>query len=418
MIKNRDFNILFAGRLIANFGDSIYSIATMLLVYHLTNSVLYSGFALFLTSSMGIVQVLLSPMLDRINIKKSLVLFQWIQALLLLTIPVLHHFDQLTVTKILIIMPLVTLMNQLIYPSQISLLPKILKEEELVKGNSLFTIAYQGSDALFNAIAGVVITLVGIYSVYYLNSVTFLINGILFVFLSQKVAQVNKGTAESTNTAKPNPIKQYFTDFKEGLSLWRNKVLLPILIGVIVINFATTSIYANLPSFSNSNIHYSLLMAASGIGILIGSILISKLKLTQKPLNKTYIISIFTVGVFWALTALMNADTVTAQVLTVVVFFMGWIPVGILNILSQTVVQLSVPANKLGMAMGSMVGISITLAPLGALLGGFLGELIGSGQTILYSSCLIIFVGCYWLTKKSIRSLSTIEIISREGITQ
>lgn len=409
MIKNRDFNILFVGRFIANFGDSMYSIATMLLVYHLTNSVFYSGFALFLTSSMGIVQVLLSPMLDRINIKKSLILFQFIQALLLLTIPLLHHFDQLTVTKILVIMPLVTLMNQLIYPSQISLLPKILKQDELVKGNSLFTIAYQGSDALFNAISGVVIALVGIYSVYYLNSMTFLINGILFMFLSQKIAQINN-SAEASK--KANAIKHYFADFKEGLAFWKSPVLLPMLIGVIVINFATTSIYANLPSFSTSTIHYSFLMAASGIGILIGSLLINRLKLTQKPLNKIYILPIFTVGVLWALVALINVDTITAQALTVVLFFIGWVPVGILNIISQTIVQLSVPANKLGMAIGSMVGISITLAPLGALLGGFLGALIGSDQTIFYSACLIIFVGCYWVTKKSIRSLSTLENIS------
>lgn len=409
MIKNRDFNILFVGRFIANFGDSMYSIATMLLVYHLTNSVFYSGFALFLTSSMGIVQVLLSPMLDRINIKKSLISFQFIQALLLLTIPLLHHFDQLTVTKILVIMPLVTLMNQLIYPSQISLLPKILKQDELVKGNSLFTIAYQGSDALFNAISGVVIALVGIYSVYYLNSMTFLINGILFIFLSQKIAQINN-SAEASK--KANAIKHYFADFKEGLAFWKSPVLLPMLIGVIVINFATTSIYANLPSFSTSTIHYSFLMAASGIGILIGSLLINRLKLTQKPLNKIYILSIFTVGVLWALVALINIDTITAQALTVVLFFIGWVPVGILNIISQTIVQLSVPANKLGMAIGSMVGISITLAPLGALLGGFLGALIGSDQTIFYSACLIIFVGCYWVTKKSIHSLSTLENIS------
>ena len=409
MIKNRDFNILFVGRFIANFGDSMYSIATMLLVYHLTNSVFYSGFALFLTSSMGIVQVLLSPMLDRINIKKSLISFQFIQALLLLTIPLLQHFDQLTVTKILVIMPLVTLMNQLIYPSQISLLPKILKEDELVKGNSLFTIAYQGSDALFNAISGVVIALVGIYSVYYLNSMTFLINGILFIFLSQKIAQINN-SAEASK--KANAIKHYFADFKEGLAFWKSPVLLPMLIGVIIINFATTSIYANLPSFSTLTIHYSFLMAASGIGILIGSLLINRLKLTQKPLNKIYILSIFTVGVLWALVALINIDTITAKILTVVLFFIGWVPVGILNIISQTIVQLSVPANKLGMAIGSMVGISITLAPLGALLGGFLGALIGSDQTIFYSACLIIFVGCYWVTKKSIRSLSTLENIS------
>lgn len=33
MIKNKDFIILFLGRLITNFGDSIYLIATMLLVF-------------------------------------------------------------------------------------------------------------------------------------------------------------------------------------------------------------------------------------------------------------------------------------------------------------------------------------------------------------------------------------------------
>ena len=153
-------------------------------------------------------------------------------------------------------------------------------------------------------------------------------------------------------------------------------------------------------------------MAASGIGILIGSLLINRLKLTQQPLNKIYILSIFTVGVLWALVALINIDTITAKILTVVLFFIGWVPVGILNIISQTIVHLSVPANKLGMAIGSMVDISITLAPLGALLGGFLGALIGSDQTIFYSACLIIFIGCYWVTKKSIRSLSTLENIS------
>src|SRR5699024_7667163 len=73
MIKNKDFNILFSGRLLANFGDSLYGIATMLLVYQLTNSSFYSGVALCLTSSVGLVQIFISPIFNKINIKKMLI---------------------------------------------------------------------------------------------------------------------------------------------------------------------------------------------------------------------------------------------------------------------------------------------------------------------------------------------------------
>jgi len=33
MIKNNDFNLLFVGRMITNFGDSLYAIATAVIVY-------------------------------------------------------------------------------------------------------------------------------------------------------------------------------------------------------------------------------------------------------------------------------------------------------------------------------------------------------------------------------------------------
>ena len=55
----------------------------------------------------------------------------------------------------MIIMPIISLINQLVYPGQISLLPKILSEEELVTANSLMTMAYQGSNAIFDTLAGI-----------------------------------------------------------------------------------------------------------------------------------------------------------------------------------------------------------------------------------------------------------------------
>lgn len=87
MIKNKDFYVLLLGRLITNFGDSLYAIASTLLVYKMSGSTIYSGLTLFLTSSTAIFQLLLSPILDKINMKKFLILSQFFQAVLILIIP-------------------------------------------------------------------------------------------------------------------------------------------------------------------------------------------------------------------------------------------------------------------------------------------------------------------------------------------
>ena len=79
-------------------------------------------------------------------------------------------------------------------------------------------------------------------------------------------------------------------------------------------------------------------------------------------------------------------------------------------------VQLSVPTEKLGVVMGSMVGVSTLLAPLGALIGGFLGQLIGSSETMLFSSLMFVLVGIYWLSKSSIRNLPKMENLPRKEV--
>ena len=173
MIKNKDFYVLLLGRLITNFGDSLYAIASTLLVYKMSGSTIYSGLTLFLTSSTAIVQLLLSPILDKINMKKFLILSQFFQAVLILIIPFLYKFGKLSVYHIMIIMPIISLINQLVYPGQISLLPKILSEKELVTGNSLMTMAYQGSNAIFDTFAGVIISLCGFMAAFYTDSISF-----------------------------------------------------------------------------------------------------------------------------------------------------------------------------------------------------------------------------------------------------
>ncbi|MGM0126403.1 hypothetical protein IGI37_003832 [Enterococcus sp. AZ194] len=403
--KNKDFMILFLGRLIANFSDSLYAVATTLLVYHMTNSTLYSGIALFLTSATAIIQILLNPLLDKLNIKKFLILSQMLQAVLLLLIPSLYYIGRLTVTSILIIMPIITLINQLVYPSQISLLPKLVKKEELLQANSLFTLAYQGSDTFFNAISGVLISFLGIYSLYYISSTTFLINGILFIFLSKTV--VNQQSA--TGKAKLS-IHKYKEDSKEIIDVLKGGTIAPVLAGFILINMLVTAIYTNLPAFAISDLQYSLFLSASGLGILLGIFLVNTPFIKQLDFSKLYPISCLFMTVSWGASCYSNFMGV--PYLSVLLFFIGFVPIGVINVSAQMILQTVSPKEIVGKVVSYAVGLATCLSPLGAVIGGITGVYLDAVQSISTFSVCILIVGIYWAKQNALKQLLSLKKIT------
>ena len=399
-IRSKDFYILLLARLITNFGDSLYAIASTLLVYKMSGSTFYSGLTLFLTSSTAIVQLLLSPILDIINMKKFLINSQIIQAVLILIIPLLHSLSALEVYHIMIIIPIISLINQLVYPGQISLLPKILSEDELVAANSLMTMAYQGSNAIFDTLAGIMIAAFGFMAAFYIDSVTFMITAILFTFLSKSLSEYNKHEKKDGE----NFIKNHFAELKDDLALFKDSRIYALVFGVVFINFAATSISAVLPAFASDEIFYSLMLAAMGAGVLIGSLFSSFSIYKKYPLGKLYICGMLILSVFWSGVSYFSNN----MALAVILYGLGWFVVGLVNVYAQTMVQILVPRDKLGSAMGTMVGISTFMAPIGALMGGALGEHFGSSMTIMIASFIIFAVAVYWIFNKSIRQLPSV----------
>lgn len=406
MIKNKDFNVLLLGRLITNFGDSLYAIASTLLVYKMTGSTVYSGITLFLTSSTAIVQLILSPILDKINMKKFLILSQLIQAILILIIPGLYYLEKLNVYHVMITMPIISLINQLVYPGQISLLPKILSEDELVTGNSLMTMAYQGSNAIFDTIAGFIISIFGFMTAFYADSVTFILTGRIFGLLSKNLSHYN----EREQRADGSVIKNHFKSLKEGLHLFKEPKIFALVLGVVFINFSATSISAVLPAFAEDEIFYSLMLAGMGAGVLFGSLFASLPKLKDIALGKLYVYGMSIVSFAWISVSFFDTDIKVA----VGLYAIGWFVVGIVNVYAQTMVQLIVPGEKIGSAMGAMVGISTFMAPIGALLGGYLGEYLSSQKTILIASIIIMIVAIYWALNKSISKLPSVNNFNKE----
>ena len=394
MFKNKNFSLLLFGRLITNFGDSIYSIATLTLIYTLTKSTFYSGITLFLISFTAILQIFVSPLISKFNVKRFLIISQLFQAIILLAITYLIYINKLQITTLIIFIVCISFINQIVYPVQLALLPKIVKQEDLVKANSLFSIAYQGSDALFNSIGGFIITVFGTIYAFIINSITFFINTFIFIFLSNNLSK-------NTNTIQEN----YFSKLSSGIKIWNTPLLKPLLIGIIIINFSTSSLLTLLPEYSETSYFYGILLSASGLGILIGAFLSNSQILKNIRLSTLY--TTFTLGIAlsWGALSIVNNNFITNKIVNFLLFLFGWILIGILNTYSQTMIQCIISKDKLDVAMSTMIGLSIAFSPLGALLAGVLSIKYSIKTIIIITSLLIFSIFLFWLFNKNIRNL-------------
>lgn len=244
--KNKSFLFLFLGRLVTNIGDSLYYIAAMWLVYDLSKNLFYSGLAGFLTLLPMTLQF--GPLIDRWSIKRTIVITQILQMIIILVIPITYFFDVLTVALILVIMPISAFIEQFTYPSQSKALPQIIEKEHLVKGSGLFSFAYQGVDMLFNAIGGILVYLIGPITIFLADSITFAIAAMLFslVTIPQKHSLLSQ-----QETKLRYSFKQYRDELKEGFSIVFHSLLSVFLLGSVVCNFAIGISMAVLPSYSN-----------------------------------------------------------------------------------------------------------------------------------------------------------------------
>ena len=394
MFKNKNFSILLFGRLITNFGDSIYSIATLTLIYTLTKSTFYSGITLFLISFTAILQIFVSPLISKFNVKRFLIISQLFQAIILLAITYLIYVNNLQITTLIIFIVCISFINQIVYPVQLALLPKIVKQEDLVKANSLFSIAYQGSDALFNSIGGFIITVFGTIYAFIINSITFFINSFIFIFLSNNLSK-------NTNTIQEN----YFTKLSSGIKIWNTPLLKPLLIGIIIINFSTSSLLTLLPEYSETSYFYGILLSASGLGILIGAFLSNIQILKNIRLSILYTTFILGIALSWGTLSILNNNSITNRIINFLLFLFGWILIGILNTYSQTMIQCIISKDKLDVAMSTMIGLSIAFSPLGALLAGVLSIKYSIKTIIIITSLLIFSIFLFWLFNKNIRNL-------------
>lgn len=276
--KNQNFRRLLAGRIVTNAGDSLYSVAAMWLVFDLTGSTTYSGIAGFLVFIPRAFQFLTGPLVDQWSLRPLLIVTQFLQALIVLVIPIAAFLNSLTVEIILIVIPVLAMINQFVYPAQYAALPRILGEDQLTRANSAFSFAEEGTNMAFEALGGVLIGVVGAVSLFYVNSVTFAVAIILFAGIRVPTTDQNEDTPIQGDTSS------YFSDLADGIHVVRGSVWTKLILAASVANFMVGVTIATLPAFAairGGPEIYGALFAALGAGLAIGAAVASRLTWMQ-----------------------------------------------------------------------------------------------------------------------------------------
>ncbi|WAA10121.1 MFS transporter [Fervidibacillus albus] len=398
VFQNQNFILLLFGRIITNFGDSLYGVASMLLVYEMTKSTFFTGLATFSIALPTAFQVLFGPFVDRFNQRLILVLSEWIPAVLIFIIPTMYYFDLLNIWMLLLIMAVTSFIWTIVYPTQQAVIVKIVDRENITVANSIMNFTNQGLEFLFTGISGSLIIHFGLLNIFWVPVVGSIITGCLFWFI-KGIESPTERTEDGEG--KSHIFSNYKRDILQGLRFIKGSFIPKFLLASIVSNLALGAVYAVLPDFAMSQgdeRFYSFYLGFMVLGMMIGTILAPVVE--KLPLGKVVIVGFFFSAIMWAISSFA-----TISFLSIISFGMAQISLGATNMIFLSTLQRLIPVEMIGRVFSAITSVVGIAHPFGALLGGFLGNYIES--SIIYSMGIfaMLFVSIQWLIHPLLRKI-------------
>nr|WP_244995513.1 MFS transporter [Halomicroarcula pellucida] len=416
MLSNRTFLRLLLGRLVTNAGDSIYYVAALWLVHDLGGSTFYTGVASFLMMVPGLLQFLVGPLVDDVEVRWALVVTQAVQGLLVLTIPLAAWLDALSVELVLVVVPLASLVNLVTYPAQSSALPRAVDRDELPAANAVFNTAHEGVNMTFNAVGGLLVGLaaVGAVGAFLVDAATFGVAVLLFAGLTLPErdtsgdATATDGGADAPSADDTETVREragrYVSDFREGLAYLRGTAFVSVLLPRVFVSFATGMMLAVLPAFAalrGGSGLYGVLLSALAAGALFGSVLSARLDWV--PYGHLMLVGTAVTGVAW-----IGAGLVTWTPAIVACFALAIVYSGGNSVLFDTLVQTVVPEDKVGRVTSSMSTLEGAATPFGSLVGGAVAAVVGPVPLVLAVGVANFLATVYVGLSRSLRSLPAV----------
>ena len=175
LFQDRNFLRFWASTLSADLGYGMFELAITWLVITTSHSAAVTGGVLFVEFSTYSLTAVVGPLIDSTSNKKLFITKVFpIQAGIAVIVTVLIIFRAVTLPLILLIAFLMAFLWDFPWLAQSAMLPLILKRQKLLQANSLMQAFGGGSTIFINALAGIVIAIVGVQGVSTIYAITFL----------------------------------------------------------------------------------------------------------------------------------------------------------------------------------------------------------------------------------------------------
>ncbi len=394
---NGSFSALWAGQLVSLFGDRIHQLALAAVVLVSTGSALATALV-FVAATVP--NLLFSPvagaLVDRWDQKEVLVVSDLLRAAAVLLVPVA------AATNVILIYPLVFLITSIsvfFRPARVAILPRIVRDDELLTANSAMWVGETMADVVGYPLAGLFVVALGtaVPLAFWLDAATYvgsaaLLSTIVVGAVRSKTAddQAPETSAELADTVRPaTPQEPAFDDLEPGIvgelkAGWRflrdEPVLLAntvqaavaqLMVGILI---ALTPVYA-LRIFGSEPIGwqavYSFIETGQSLGSLVGGFLIGLIG--ARFAKGRMIITGYTV-----FGLLLVAFALSKNLGLVLGLSFG---VGVTNMIflipSQTLFQQRTPPALMGRVVGFRFSLVFGAMTLAMAVGGVLAELVG-----------------------------------------
>jgi MFS family permease len=381
-LRHRNFRLYFGGQLTSLTGTWMQSVAQSWLVLKLTNSALMLGLVTFANYlPILLVALFAGVIVDHVDRRRLIVVSQVLMMLSAFVLAALTWTGAVRVEHVIILAAFNGIVSSFDMPGRQAFVVEMVGMEDLPNAIALNSMMFNGARTIGPAVAGMLIYLVGTATCFFLNGISY-----LAVIWSLLAMRLPRRTVESVGV---NMLQRV----REGMTyVWEHRPSYYLLL-VVAINSGLGMQYAVLmPVFAQNILHagsrgYGVLMGAQGVGAVIGAVALAWRSGTPRGLRQS-----LTAGLFLTAFAIIAFGFSSSMMFSLIAqLFIG---AGLINYMAttNTMLQIFVSDELRGRVMSFYTLSFIGIAPLGALMVGYIGEHLGAQAAVII--CGGLSLGC------------------------
>lgn len=383
--KSRNYKLYFGGQVISLIGTWLQIVAEGWLVLELTNSAFYVGLVAAVSTIPTLIFSLIGGVIaDRFSKRKLLILTQISSMILAFILGGLAISGIITIWQILVIAFLLGCVNAIDAPARQAFAVDLVRREDLPSAIALNSAMFNSARVIGPGIAGFLIATIG-------TGGAFIANGASYIAVI--IALIVMKTAPLPEADHSHPIKA----IKEGLSYsWNHPIIRNMIAFTGIIAVFGWAYSTMLPVIAKNTFHMEAtglgyLYASSGIGAIVGTILISAF--SKKISSRIFIFGGIT---FFVLNIFLFSLTTYFPLALIFMFLSG---IGMLSTFStiNSSLQGIIEDKYRGRVMSIYSLVFMGLMPIGSIEIGSISQHFGtstgiqSGALIVLAATVIIF---------------------------